>query len=147
MSSLPTSNEYARWLPREMITDESAPASAKADVFMFGMTALEVSFYITSAMFVRWIYLVCMWKIMTGKKPWAEIKNAMLLLTKRGEDCNLLPQRPVAEGVDVIDDNLWELLQRCWALDPEDRPTMLEVLRELEAPRKWDMSCVPDYYY
>lgn len=73
---------------------------------------------------------------MTGKKPWAEIKNAMLLLTKRGEDCNLLPQRPVAEGVDVIDDNLWELLQRCWALDPEDRPTMLEVLKELEAPRK-----------
>lgn len=73
---------------------------------------------------------------MTGKKPWAEIKNAMLLLTKRGEDCNLLPQRPVAEGVDVIDDNLWELLLRCWAPNPEDRPTMLEVLRELEAPRK-----------
>lgn len=54
MSSMPTSNEYARWLPREMITDESAPASAKADVFMFGMTALEVRFYFTSAMIVRY---------------------------------------------------------------------------------------------
>lgn len=55
---------------------------------------------------------------MTGKKPWAEFEDTTLLYTKRIEDCNMLPQRPVAEGMDVIDDKLWAFLLRCWALNP-----------------------------
>lgn len=69
---------------------------------------------------------------MTGKKPWAEFEDTTLLYTKRIEDCNMLPQRPVAEGMDVIDDKLWAFLLRCWALNPDDRPTAVQALFKLE---------------
>lgn len=66
---------------------------------------------------------------MTGKKPWAEFEDTTLLYTERIEDCNMLPQRPVAEG---IDDRLWAFLLRCWTLNPDDRPTSIQALLELE---------------
>jgi hypothetical protein len=49
------------------------------------------------------------------------------------------PQRP---SDDMVDDNLWALIDRCWAQDPLARPRMSEVLRHfaLLTWPSWNMS-------
>lgn len=46
-----------------------------------------------------------------------------------------LPTRPggsPVEELDRIDDEMWELMERCWASEPKDRPTVQQIARELE---------------
>lgn len=68
---------------------------------------------------------------MTGKQPFHYVKRPTEVLVKvrAGER----PQRPTEpEAVERgLDDKLWNLLQRCWAQKPENRPTIEDVLAEL----------------
>lgn len=43
-----------------------------------------------------------------------------------------------------LDDRLWFLITRCWAQDPKARPSMSEVLRELEDMRRLPALNVQD---
>jgi len=40
------------------------------------------------------------------------------------------PPRPVHPA---LTDDLWELMERCWAQEPDSRPEMLEVLQVLRS--------------
>jgi hypothetical protein len=55
--------------------------------------------------------------------------------------CGNKPNRPnsshLEEGEEDIPDEVWEIMQRCWAEDSHDRPTAGEVLRFL---RHFDIS-------
>lgn len=79
--------------------------SKAADVFAFGMFALEV---------------------FTGKIPFGELKNeAVVYRVSRG----VRPEMPRnAQAVGLTDD-VWTLLESCWQQDPQKRPSMEEVVR------------------
>ena len=68
---------------------------------------------------------------MTGEPPFKKVKRTpeVLIRMQQGER----PSRP--EGQEIIDrgldDNLWDLLTRCWDAFPENRPTIHQVLAEL----------------
>lgn len=71
-------------------------------------------------------------QVMTGEHPFRRIKRATSIPTAlhNGER----PERP-SEAVIVergLDARLWDLLTRCWEQDPYKRPTILEVLEELD---------------
>lgn len=66
-------------------------------------------------------------KVMSGKPPfWGHRNSAIILriiqaqIPKSEEHPNLPP-----------DDDLWNLIRRCWDTEPTARPTMREVLREV----------------
>ena len=68
---------------------------------------------------------------MTNSIPFADKRATaiVLMLVLKGEH----PARPRdAEVVERgLDDSLWGLLESCWAFNPDDRPSMDEVLAEL----------------
>lgn len=102
-------SESYRWFAPELC---SAPGvlSPASDVFAYSMTVLE---------------------LMTGQPPFSHIKRTpeVLIKMQQGER----PRRP--ESPEIIerglDDNLWDLLTRCWVEDPAARPSIHEVIAEL----------------
>ncbi|KAI5118190.1 hypothetical protein M0805_005545 [Coniferiporia weirii] len=124
-SSLPNTAGSYRWLPPELLglvgLGESNPdnenygndLTTKSDIFMYGMTVLE---------------------LMTGEYPYSNLKydNQVILCRDRGEK----PKKPVGSEWEKVcrrglDERLWGLLERCWAQNPADRPTITEVLESL----------------
>lgn len=59
--------------------------------------------------------------------PFRHIKreNTVIFRVLAGER----PERP--EDTSILDNKLWELLERCWDGDAGARPTMAEVIRTL----------------
>lgn len=41
-------------------------------------------------------------------------------------------KEPIADPRDTIDDEMWELMNRCWSNDPKARPVCREILEDLE---------------
>ncbi|KLO10999.1 kinase-like protein [Schizopora paradoxa] len=103
--------DSSRWFAPEIL-DGDALISTRSDVYSFAMTVFE---------------------LMTGKRPFDHVKNPFLIpgMVKAGQR----PERPteLAAKIRGLDDNVWELLTRCWAHDPFERPTIFEVDRELES--------------
>ncbi|KAJ3562213.1 hypothetical protein NP233_g9716 [Leucocoprinus birnbaumii] len=114
MSQMPLSTTIARsgstrWLAPEIINGERGPSKA-SDTYSFGMTVLE---------------------LLTGKHPFVEHKSdaAVIRATTVNHD---IPKRP--EGPEVkqlLTDDLWALLLKCWAKKPDSRPSMEEVATAL----------------
>lgn len=94
------------------------------------MTALEVRLCHTASIFSPSTYASgC--QLITGQPPFSHIKRTPEVLIKMqiGER----PRRPQGEEMVQrgMDDKLWNLLCRCWVEDPEQRPTIHEVIEEL----------------
>ena len=100
----------SRWSAPEFIdgSNQDVTGSTAGDVFAFGMFGVE---------------------LFTGKVPFNEpIDHNVLLLIRQGER----PEKPVyAEAVGLTPE-VWNVLERCWQQNPEQRPTMKEVVEELE---------------
>jgi len=101
----------SRWLAPELITParkgSNMPVmeSKAADVFAFGMLAVEV---------------------FTGKVPFEEQKNeAVVLRISRGGR----PEMPGNAQAVGLTGEMWKLLESCWQQNPKKRPTMKEVVR------------------
>ncbi|KAG9119366.1 hypothetical protein FRC07_005628, partial [Ceratobasidium sp. 392] len=100
----------ARWMAPELISREDAAAadrSMPADVYALGMTILEV---------------------MTGKHPYDEIRPepAVTLAIIKGRR----PRRPVTfSSEQSLGDKRWSMLLGCWKMEPDQRPTAIEVKR------------------
>ncbi|KAK7037383.1 hypothetical protein VNI00_011133 [Paramarasmius palmivorus] len=79
-------------------------------------------------------------KIVTGLSPFHEHRTdgAVILAVMRGER----PSRPL----DIISDDVWFLMNKCWAIDPSARPTAEELLTALPVGRcitpaeDWDLT-------
>lgn len=71
---------------------------------------------------------------MTRRDPYYHISGGVATL--RAVLDGKLPIRPKGGGasqVDKIDDDMWSLMERCWAREPGDRPTADEIVEELES--------------
>jgi serine/threonine protein kinase len=69
-----------------------------------------------------WSYGVVLWELLTGKKPYAELLGAAAAVA-------IVSRRARLERPDDprCTDELWALVQSCWADRPEDRPTMVDI--------------------
>ncbi|KAJ1310556.1 hypothetical protein OPQ81_007286 [Rhizoctonia solani] len=94
-----------RWTAPEIISETTDRCTIETDVFSLGMTILEM---------------------VTGTVPFHDTKDAAVVFRiVKGEH----PQRPEAHipAGNERADLLWSLLVNCWALQPQDRPTAIEV--------------------
>lgn len=82
-------------------------------------------------------------KVFSGQRPYGDqhYGSGILNIISRGHGA--LPQPP------QISKHLWKILQKCWELKPEDRPTMNEVeleLHELSIIRKLHKVCMTPWW-
>lgn len=82
--------------------------SKPADIFAFGMLAIEV---------------------FTGKIPFEEQKNEAIVLRISQGARPAMPENAHGAGLSV---EMWELMESCWQQNPKNRPTAGEVVRRLE---------------
>ncbi|KAJ7224674.1 kinase-like domain-containing protein [Mycena pura] len=96
-----------RWFAPELCTGDGS-RSFSSDVYAYGMTVLE---------------------LLTHQHPYSNIKHTTMAVLKSaaGEK----PERPTAPPRVLergLDDAVWALLGRCWALEPAQRPNIQAVL-------------------
>ncbi|KAF9496004.1 hypothetical protein BDN71DRAFT_1446698 [Pleurotus eryngii] len=97
-----------RWAAPELMK-HSKPASTSSDVWSFAMFALE---------------------LMTGAKPFAYLPRDLMVI--RELDQGRLPERPGPEVTQRgLDNDLWNLLRKCWSKKPDSRPSMTTVRMKL----------------
>jgi len=81
--------------------------------------------------------------ILTGHKPFSNYSRDMNIVTavKNGQR----PPHPSGSLVHpALDDGVWAIIIRCWAQNPDDRPTASQIVRELEDLRRLPDLDVPD---
>jgi len=84
--------------------------SKTADVFAFGMLAVEV---------------------FTGKLPFGEQRSEAVVLRISQGGRPEMPEAAQAVAVGLTGE-IWKLLESCWQQNPEERPTMEEIVRRWE---------------
>ncbi|KAL0570916.1 hypothetical protein V5O48_011042 [Marasmius crinis-equi] len=109
-------NGSLRWMAPELFVIPevssgivSSKDSAPCDIYAYGCTVLE---------------------IITGKPPFSELTEAQFV-ARIAMARNVRPRRPAYPEVPWCPDNVWGLLEQCWATDPLERPTANAILRSL----------------
>jgi len=97
-----------RWMAPEM---QEGELTKECDVWAWGMTMLE---------------------LLTGKVPFYTMRMPGSVLMKIVS--GVLPERKDYVSPD-LDNNVWSLLQACWHMEPSKRPTIQEVVKQVEAIR------------
>ena len=96
---------HARWLAPEYNTSAgiiSRPPTEEADVWSFGLLCLEV---------------------FTGEDPYNPRSDlAAHTLLRKG----IIPEHPGPTAVG-LSSRMWDLMQYCWRIDPDERPSMSEI--------------------
>lgn len=93
------------WMAPELLNGSSSLVSEKVDVFSFG---------------------IVMWELLTGEEPYANMHYGAII----GGIVNNTLRPTVPRWCDAA----WKsLMEKCWAADPGDRPTFLEIARTLRA--------------
>ncbi|KAI5065962.1 hypothetical protein GOP47_0018586 [Adiantum capillus-veneris] len=93
------------WMAPELLNGSSSLVSDKVDVFSFG---------------------IVMWELLTNEEPYANMHYGAII----GGIVNNTLRPPVPSWCDPA----WKsLMEKCWAADPGDRPTFLEISAELRA--------------
>ncbi|KAG8779183.1 hypothetical protein FRC12_024597 [Ceratobasidium sp. 428] len=107
--------ESQRWMAPEMFSDDPPELHPPSDIWGWAMAALE---------------------LITGRIPYYEHKRTHSVVFEVQK--NKRPTRakyPDFEKYALKPDEMWNLLERCWQTNPEDRPTIDEVVAELEEMR------------
>ncbi|KAG8708498.1 hypothetical protein FRC09_001218 [Ceratobasidium sp. 395] len=107
-----------RWMAPEQLRADTMIVSLPADVFSWGMLSLE---------------------LMTGTIPWSNVQQDSAIILKvaaRGQR----PERPECQckegcGCLVGNNDLWALIQQCWADEPTERPGVSQLCDALEQLR------------
>jgi serine/threonine protein kinase len=105
------------WTAPEILRSPDA-VTEKVDVFSFG---------------------IVMWELWTGKEPYEGLNYHALMVQLANPEARLRPPVPGSPEWDgeeaAVPPELapgWKvLMERCWAEDPEDRPSFTQVIREL----------------
>ena len=115
LSDSTTSNSYTqggtiRWMSPELFDPEIQDhrRTIHSDCYALGMVVYEV---------------------LSQRIPFYQSPNLVILLkVTRGDR----PGRPQGVEGTWFSDVVWELLERCWVSQPEDRPSVVDVLHRLE---------------
>ena len=103
-----------RWLAPEIIdppnkaSSKPVAASKSADIFAFAMLALEV---------------------FTGNVPFGGVKTESVVVQIANGKRPAKPQAAEQLGLTA---EMWEFIERCWTANPNERPTIDEVVRTWE---------------
>nr|KYP53702.1 Dual specificity protein kinase pyk1 [Cajanus cajan] len=91
------------WMAPELLNGNSSRVSEKVDVFSFGIS---------------------MWELLTGEEPYADMHCGAIIggILKN----TLRPPVP-----DRCDSEWRKLMEECWSLDPENRPSFTEITSRL----------------
>ncbi|KAJ1304048.1 hypothetical protein OPQ81_008456 [Rhizoctonia solani] len=94
-----------RWMALELLLEDTAVRSEKADIYALGMTFLE---------------------IFTGLPPFNNIKRncAVVAMITRGEKVKYPEELALYTR---HSDRVWEILQECWQWKPGERPTAEQI--------------------
>jgi serine/threonine protein kinase len=110
MSTTLKDHDGARWMAPEVIEDES-PSKA-SDAYSFAMSILEM---------------------LTEKPPLYEHKRDLTIIRIMAMEGPIRPKRPMApEVMHWLTNEVWELLERCWTIEPAARPTMEDLMLDLK---------------
>jgi len=109
------------WAAPEILIN--AQVSKEADVFSYGLVALEVCHLKHRDFHIDWHF-----QIFKGDSPWGQATAAQVM-TKitLGER----PTRPEGAKTHGLTTKLWNGLTKCWHARPEDRITISEALELL----------------
>ena len=101
-------------LDSEMFGGDGRPTKS-SDCYALGMTVYEV---------------------LTGKMPFSEYKSQYAAVRRVLEGKR--PERPQEVVGEWFTDDVWSILGRCWEAEPNDRPSIKDVLQHLdEAKISW----------
>ncbi|KIJ50876.1 hypothetical protein M422DRAFT_44130 [Sphaerobolus stellatus SS14] len=99
------------WAAPELIDGSLKDRTKKSDIYAFASTCLE---------------------IITGKRPYEHLKlKSTYQIGHRVVHEKKIPDRPSKEAKWAPSDELWELLERCWAFDASARPEMVDIKHKL----------------
>jgi len=106
-----SSQGSTRWLAHDLLKPEQFHHTEKSDMWAFGMTVLE---------------------LLTRQIPYAHITNdVQVILAILG---GTLPNEPIIGNSDPdaeLKHYMWSSCRKCWALDPKERPSMRELLKDM----------------
>ena len=93
--------------------------SPATDVWAFGMTVVEVCIYIY---YHQWQTTPNMLQILTNRLPFSHIVSApgVIFTVMNGG-------RPERSDCPQIPDEIWMTLEKCWAVDPNQRPSSMSL--------------------
>jgi son of sevenless-like protein len=101
-------NINPRWFAPELL-QQTGPVSTYSDVWSFGMLCLEV---------------------LSGQPPYAKFNRDVAVL--REVDNGRPPDHPGRIATqNGLSDQMWKVMQMCWNLKPEARPSITEVKNAL----------------
>ncbi|KAF8678650.1 kinase-like protein [Rhizoctonia solani] len=102
--------ESQRWMAPEMFVDDP-PLETPCDVWGWAMAALE---------------------IISGSIPYHTHKQAMTIILQISKGPPRREHHAKFEEYAYRPDEMWALLEKCWAMEPSERPSIDEVLVELK---------------
>ncbi|KDQ09490.1 hypothetical protein BOTBODRAFT_137788 [Botryobasidium botryosum FD-172 SS1] len=105
-----------RWQAPELLRAsslEEARRTTETDIFACGRVMLE---------------------LFTGQVPFFYLSDNTISVFKLVFD-GQFPERPLDKDVVAkgLNDNMWELMKRCWSVDPEQRPTAAAIIDQVKA--------------
>lgn len=105
---------------------EQSPRTTKSsDVYSYALLVLEVCFHKSTDSYC----LTTMLQILTSEAP--KGRPSKIIVT--AEILAQLQPRRVDYDVDKVTSVMWSVLTRCWNFDPQLRPPISQVLRELDS--------------
>ncbi|KAF8601646.1 kinase-like protein [Ceratobasidium sp. AG-I] len=105
-------NDSHRWMAPEMFESDLPVLQLPSDIWGWAMATLEV---------------------ISGLPPYFQCKQPHTLVHRIGSGKRPLRQDHVDFNEYALQPNsLWELLEKCWAFEPSDRPTIDDVVTDLE---------------
>jgi len=85
-------------------------------------------------------YSMVMWEVFTRKMPFPNVRSEGNVI------CRILsgerPQRPMEATSLGLSDTVWSIMEQCWRADPPARPSMTDVIAQLED--EWCFPSSPD---
>ncbi|KAF9651706.1 kinase-like protein [Thelephora ganbajun] len=105
ISKTVSSGDVVRYSAPELIENNNVFATTYSDTYSFAMLILEC---------------------ITEEKPFSNLSRDATVIHARisKRQC---PPRPDADRKDLFSDGLWDLMTRCWAVKPDQRPPMEQI--------------------
>lgn len=109
--------------------------TTKSDVYAFACVCLEVSDLYQR---MAWRFSKAINQVFTEQIPFSNLRDGEVILEVAVRDGR--PQRP-PEPAETrgLSDEIWKLIQDCWAVQPEDRPNMTAVAAQVEEIREFSL--------